>query len=206
MINVGAILRVAPIKDVKTMISAFYYAKKRDSRLKLWIMGPWEEDEEYAQECFDLVENLQVKDIVFTGRINTRDYIGKMDMLILTSISEGQPLTILEGFAAGKPMIATNVGNCAGLIYGESDDLGEAGIVLPVMNIGKISDAIVELAGDEEKRRRMGEIGYRRVCSKYRIEYMRQTYEEIYRKMAADGSVPWPNEVFTIEKYIEGGM
>src|SRR5699024_10632029 len=37
MINVGAILRVAPIKDVKTMINAFYYAKQRDNRLKLWI-------------------------------------------------------------------------------------------------------------------------------------------------------------------------
>lgn len=206
MINVGAVLRVAPIKDVKTMISAFYYAKKRDSRLKLWIMGPWEEDEEYAQECFDLVENLQVQDVVFTGRINTKDYIGKMDMLILTSISEGQPLTILEGFAAKKPMIATNVGNCAGLIYGEADDLGAAGIVLPVMNIGKISDAIVELAGDEEKRRQMGEIGYQRVCSKYRIEYMRQTYEEIYRKMAADRGVPWPEKVFSVEEDLEGGM
>ncbi|MCC2255322.1 GT4 family glycosyltransferase PelF [Ruminococcus sp. CLA-AA-H200] len=200
MINVGAILRVAPIKDVKTMINAFYYAKKREPKLKLWIMGPWDEDEEYAQECFELVENLQVKDIVFTGRIDTKEYIGKMDMLILTSISEGQPLTVLEGFAAKKPMIATNVGNCEGLIYGESDDLGDAGIVLPVMNIGKISDAIVELASDEDRRRRMGEIGYQRVCGKYRIEYMRRTYEEIYRQMAADNGVPWPEETFDIEK------
>ena len=199
MINLGAILRVAPIKDVKTMINAFYYAKKREPKLKLWVMGPWDEDEEYAQECFDLVENLQVKDIVFTGRIDTKDYIGKMDMLILTSISEGQPLTILEGFAARKPVIATNVGNCAGLIYGEADDLGAAGIVLPVMNIGKISDAIVELAKNREKRLKMGEIGYERVCERYRIEYMRSTYEEIYRKMAADNGVPWPEKVFDAE-------
>ena len=118
----------------------------------------------------------------------------------MTSISEGQPLTVLEGFAAKKPMIATNVGNCEGLIYGESDDLGDAGIVLPVMNIGKISDAIVELASDEDRRRRMGEIGYQRVCGKYRIEYMRRTYEEIYRQMAADNGVPWPEETFDIEK------
>lgn len=198
MIHVGAILRVAPIKDVKTMINAFYYAKKREPKLKLWIMGPWDEDEDYAQECFDLVENLQVKDVVFTGRIDTMQYIGRMDMLILTSISEGQPLTILEGFAAKKPVIATNVGNCAGLIYGENDDLGAAGIVLPVMNIGKISDAIVELAADEKERERMGEIGYQRVCGKYRIEYMRGTYEEIYRKMADANQVPWPEKPFEI--------
>lgn len=198
MIHIGAILRVTPIKDVKTMINAFYYAKKRDDRLKLWIMGPWDEDEEYAQECFDLVENLQVKDVVFTDRIVTREYIGKMDMLILTSISEGQPLIILEGFAARKPVIATNVGNCAGLIYGEDDDLGAAGIVLPIMNIGKISDAILELAENPEERRQMGEIGYQRVCRKYRIEYMRHTYERIYQEMAAENDVPWPEMPFTV--------
>ena len=119
-------------------------------------------------------------------------------MLILTSISEGQPLTILEGFAARKPVIATNVGNCAGLIYGEDDDLGAAGIVLPIMNIGKISDAILELAENPEERRQMGEIGYQRVCGKYRIEYMRHTYERIYQEMAAENDVPWPETPFTV--------
>ena len=49
--NIGAVLRVTPIKDVKTMIRAFAYAK-RMSNLKLWIMGPTDEDEEYARECF----------------------------------------------------------------------------------------------------------------------------------------------------------
>ena len=138
------------------------------------------------------MENLQVKDIVFTGRIRTLDYIGKMDMLILTSISEGQPLTILEAFAAKKPVIATNVGNCEGLIRGEADDFGPAGVVLPVMNIGKISDAIVELAHDQELRRRMGENGYRRVCSRYRIGQMRETYQRIYKEMAEKNGVKWP--------------
>ncbi len=198
MIHVGAVLRVTPIKDVKTMINAFYYAKRREPALKLWIMGPWDEDREYAQECFDLVENLKAKDVVFTGRIQTKEYIGRMDMTILTSISEGQPLTILESFAAKKPVIATNVGNCEGLIYGEADDFGAAGIVVPVMNIDRISDAIVELASDPEKRRIMGETGYRRLCSRYRIEDMRDTYEKIYRKMADEAGVPWPEEPLVI--------
>ena len=85
-------------------------------------------------------------------------------------------------------MIATNVGNCEGLIYGEGDSFGEAGAVLPVMNISRIADAIADLASDREKRERMGENGYRRVCEKYRIEDMRKTYEEIYRKMAEMGA------------------
>ena len=48
-INAGAVLRVTPIKDVKTMIQAFDFAKKQVKNLKLWIMGPTDEDEKYAK-------------------------------------------------------------------------------------------------------------------------------------------------------------
>ncbi len=162
-INIGAVLRVTPIKDVKTM-----------------IQGPYDEDKEYAEECFDLVEAMQIKDVVFTGRINVKDYLGRMDMTILTSISEGQPLTILESYAAHKPVIATDVGNCRGLLYGEGDDFGEGGILTHIMNIEEISHAILELANNSERRTRMGENGYRRLMQKYKISDMKKTYEEIY--------------------------
>ncbi len=188
-INIGAVLRVTPIKDVKTMIQAFAYAKAKQPRLKLWIMGPYDEDREYAQECFDLVETMQVGDIVFTGRIDVKDYLGRMDMTILTSISEGQPLTILESFAARKPVIATDVGNCRGLLYGEGDDFGEAGILTHIMNIEEITQAILELANNSELRARMGENGYRRVMSKYKLSDMKKTYESIYTEFE-DGLIP----------------
>lgn len=64
MVNIGAVLRVTPIKDVKTMIQAFAFAKEREPRLKLWIMGPMDEDEGYARECFEQVEALGVQDVV----------------------------------------------------------------------------------------------------------------------------------------------
>ena len=183
-INVGAILRVAPIKDVKTMIQAFAYAKKRCPRLKLWIMGPYDEEPEYAAECFKMAEQLELSDIEFTGRINVTDYLGWMDMTILTSISEGQPLTILESFAAYVPVIATDVGNCRGLLYGEDDDLGKAGILTHIMNIEEIANAMVYMAENPEERRRMSNVGYRRLILKYKIEDMKKTYEGIYRKAA----------------------
>lgn len=195
-INIGAILRVTPIKDVKTMIQAFGYAKRKNDKLKLWIMGPTEEDLEYAQECFDLVEMMQIPDIVFTGKINVADYIGRMDFTILTSISEGQPLTMLESFAAHKPVIATDVGNCSGLICGEGDDFGPAGILTHIMNVDEISNAILTLAEDEELRAHMGENGYRRVISKYKISDMKKTYEKIYRDFAESMDIPWPEEDF----------
>lgn len=183
-INVGAILRVAPIKDVKTMIQAFAYAKKRCPKLKLWIMGPYDEEPEYAAECFKMAEQLELSDIEFTGRINVTDYLGWMDMTILTSISEGQPLTILESFAAYVPVIATDVGNCRGLLYGEDDDFGKAGILTHIMNIEEIANAMVYMAENPEERRRMANVGYRRLIRKYKIEDMKKTYEGIYRKAA----------------------
>lgn len=197
-INIGAVLRVTPIKDVKTMIQAFAFAKKKNKKLKLWIMGPTEEEPEYARECFELVEALQVEDVVFTGRVDIREYLGKMDMTILTSISEGQPLTILEGFAAHKPAIATDVGDCRGLLYGTEDSFGPAGILTHIMNIEEIAQAMIDLARDEFLRLEMGENGYKRVMSRYRIEDMHQTYLDIYKSFNEDFGLEWQEEPFSV--------
>ena len=185
-INIGAVLRVSPIKDVKTMIRAFSFAKEENHHLKLWIMGPCDEDEAYAKECFDLVEALQVKDVIFTGRVDIREYLGRMDFTILTSISEGQPLTILESYAAHKPVIATDVGNCRELIYGVNDGCGTAGILTHIMNVGELSAAILEMSRSKQQRLEMGECGYRRVNKKYRIQQMKAAYEEIYNELGRE--------------------
>lgn len=180
-IHVGAVVRVSPIKDIKTMLQAFSFAKEKEPALKLWIMGPWEEDDTYAKECFELAEMAGTPDIVFTGRVDIREYLGRMDMTILTSISEGQPLAVLESFAAHKPVIATNVGNCEGLILGERDAFGPAGIITHIMNVEEIAQAILRLANDEKLRLEMGENGYRRVAAEYRIEKMQDMYKKIYK-------------------------
>ncbi|GHU42575.1 glycosyl transferase [Clostridia bacterium] len=204
-INIGAVLRITPIKDVKTMIRAFAFAKEKQPKLKLWLMGPDDEDPEYAKECFDMVENLKIPDVVFTGRINVREYLGRMDATILTSISEGQPLTILEGYAAHKPTIATDVGNCRGLIYGEgSDKFGPAGILTHIMNVEEVAQAMIDIANKPEQRYAMGEAGYQRVMARYRIEHMKATYREIYENFAAKKMVMWTEEVFDVRNTSEG--
>lgn len=190
-INIGAVLRVAPIKDVKTMIRAFAFAKEDMPSLKLWIMGPTDEDEEYAQECFDLVDTLQVPDVIFTGRINVTEYLGRMDFTILTSISEGQPLTILESYAAHKPVIATDVGCCRELIYG-TDDFGTAGILTHIMNTTELAAAMVEMGRSASLRQEMGESGYKRVTTSYQIQQMKKAYENLYRTVGWEYGSLWP--------------
>ena len=205
VVNIGAVLRVTPIKDVKTMIQSFAFAKKRVPNLKLWIMGPTDEDKEYADECFELVDNLGVEDVIFTGRIDIKDYLGRMDFTILTSISEGQPLTILESYAAHKPVIATDVGNCRELIFGEKgDEFGTAGILTHIMNLEEIADAMVTLGTQKELCLEMGENGYNRVMHGYRIEDMKKVYREIYKDFARNQRKEWSEDSITTKKFRKG--
>ncbi len=183
-INVGAIVRITPIKDIKTMINAFYQASKIKDNLKLFIMGPVDEDPEYYQECVRLVENLELDNVIFTGEVNVKDYIGKMDIILLTSISESQPLALLEAMSARKPCISTNVGCCSSLFYGEEgDNLGTCGILAPIMQLDAIADAIVKLANNEDLRMKMGEIGKARSLRNYQQDFLYDSYSALYKEL-----------------------
>ena len=190
-VNIGAFVRITPIKDIKTLIQAFSVAKHEAPELKLWIMGPDAEDTDYAFECYEYVSYLGLKDIEFTGAIDTREYMGRMDATILTSISEGQPLTILEGYAARKPSIATDVGNCRGLIYGENDDFGTAGILTHVMNVEEIAAAMVFIAKNRKQAHAMGEVGYKRMMSRFKLSDLKNAYTKLYRQFGEELGLEW---------------
>ena len=149
--NVGSILRVVPIKDVKMMIKGFKIASEKIPEAKLWLIGPIDEDEDYYDECVKLVENLGLQEkVVFTGRANVLEYYSFLDLLLLTSISEGQPLSILEGLAAGIPFISTDVGNCREILL-EKTDIGEAGVIIPPTSYTDLALSLVQLYHNPEK-------------------------------------------------------
>ncbi len=181
--NIGAVIRLVPIKDVKTIIQGFSMAYEELENAKLYIMGPSDEDESYSQECRALVESFGLNNVIFTGRVNVKNYIGKMDLLLLGSISEAQPLAVLEGMAARKPHILTDVGCCRELMHGVNDGYGDAGIIVPVMDYISMGKAIVKLYKDENLRKRMGENAYNRVSNLYTIETFIDGYKNIYQKV-----------------------
>jgi polysaccharide biosynthesis protein PelF len=180
-INIGAILRVVPIKDVFTLISSFSYAKKKNINIKLYIMGPYEEDKDYYNECMLLVKKLDVHDVIFTGTVNVSKWIGKMDIVVLTSISEGQPFAILEAMAANKPCVATDVGSCRELLEGYCEGIGQAGILCPVMDHESIGKALYTLSINAPLREKMGNAGHNRVVAAYTKEHMITGYRNIYK-------------------------
>lgn len=182
-VDIGAVVRLAPIKDIKTMIYAFYELTAHISCVRLHIMGGVD-DEEYAQECFKIVEQLQIKNLIFTGRVNVAEYMEKLDFTILTSISEGQPLSVLESLAAGRPCVTTDVGCCRELLEGRAGDtLGIAGYCVPPMYREGLAQAMEKMCESRERRLRMGEIGRARVANLYQHERMIGEYRRLYREV-----------------------
>lgn len=185
--NIAAVLRVVPIKDVKTMILAFDIVKENISEVKLNIMGNCEENPEYYKECKEMIEDLNIKDVEFLGQVNVKEYLPEVDLLLLSSISEGQPLAMLEGMAAGIPFISTNVGDCKGLLEGEEgDNLGRAGIITPIMNSEAMAEAIIYCVKHPKERKIMGFIGNRRVETYYRKDTFLKEYGELYGKLGVE--------------------
>ena len=190
MVDIGAVVRMAPIKDIKTMIYAFFELCARRNDVRLHIMGGVD-DEDYARECYDLVEQLGLSDrIIFTGRVNIIEYFEKLDFTLLTSISEGQPLSVLESFAAQRPAVTTDVGCCQELLNGSpGDNLGVAGYCVPPMQREKLADAMEKLCESRSLRLKMGEIGQKRVYEYYRYNIMLTKYRNLYKEVETQWQV-----------------
>lgn len=189
IVDIGAVVRLAPIKDIKTMIYAFFELSCRKDNVRLHIMGGVD-DQEYADECFALVKQLNLEDkIIFTGNVNVVSYFEKLDFTLLTSISEGQPLSILESLAARRPCVSTDVGCCSELLDGKAEDsLGKAGFYVPPMQRSRLADAMELLVDSRELRLKMGEIGQKRVYEHFRYNIMLTKYRSLYKEVEAK----WP--------------
>jgi glycosyltransferase involved in cell wall biosynthesis len=190
-IDIGAVVRIVPIKDIKTMLYAFSLVCSERDNVRLHILGPKDEDEDYYEECLQLMHDLELEHVVFTGRVDVKTYLEKIDFTLLTSISEGQPLAVLEAMASGRAVVATDVGNCRELLEGVNDDYGKAGICVPVMHQGALADAMLTLCDDAQLRRQMGLSGQARVTALYGYEQMLRKYLLVYEDAAIASRQRW---------------
>ena len=179
--------RVVPIKDVKAYIAAAKILQEQVPNLRAWVMGPVDEDPEYTAECRQLVRDLGMTNCVeFTGAVNITDYLPHVHVAVLTSLSESQPLTILEAGAAGIPFVATNVGSCREIIEGRADEqppLGPGGFITQVVAPAEIAAAVGRLLSDPALRRVYGETLRQRVCATYTSERASAAYTDLYRDL-----------------------
>jgi glycosyltransferase involved in cell wall biosynthesis len=185
-LRVGFVGRVVAIKDVLTFIKACDLAL-RTLELDIRIIGPAEEDPVYAQRCRNLCATLgREQAIRFVGAQPLDQIYPSLDLVVLTSLSEGQPLVMLEAYAAGLPVVATDVGACRELILGRTEDdraLGPSGLVTRMASPAETAAAIVRLARDPALRRAMGEAGRQRVARFYQRRDMLEEYRKLYGEM-----------------------
>ena len=181
---IALIGRVVPIKDIKTFIRAASIIRNRLPDLKAYVIGPADEDPEYYVECLNMVEHLGLQDTVeFTGKVLIDDYLKQIDLLVLTSISEAQPLAILEAAACGIPTVATNVGACREMLVGKSDEspyLGASGIVTALSNPAATANAVLQLLTDRDLYERCGTAARERVTHYYNKNDQHASYRALY--------------------------
>lgn len=180
---IGAVIRVVPIKDIKTMIYAFARVRQARPDARLFLIGPCDEDPEYYGECQRLIRDICCQGIQFAGRVDVGRWYGRMDLVLLTSISEGQPFVLLEAFAAHRPVVATNVGACREIIEGAPDEFGPGGVVVPVMDPAGIAAGILQAAQSPAHLRALAGQGHRRVCRYYRDRDFLARYEALYQEV-----------------------
>ena len=202
--------RIVPIKDVKTFIRAIKIASESIPDIEGWLVGPVDEDSEYVDECQQMAISLGLKQqkqkfdgnytldsheeieassdkIKFFGFSNIKEVLPKSALQTLSSISEGMPLVILEGFAAGVPCVATDVGSCRDLIEGGVDEedlrIGFAGAVTGIANPEILAKEYVRLLDFKTGAwAKAQEAGSKRVEKYYRQELFLEDYRDIYKE------------------------
>ncbi len=181
--TIGLIGRIVPIKDVKGFLQATAILARSMPELRAYVIGPTEEDEAYALECRELATYLGIDQVVqFTGMASMDEYLPKLDIVVLTSISEAQPLVLLEAGACGIPLVAPDVGACGEIIRGTIDEqpsLGLGGIVTPLANPEATAQAIYTLLSDR-KRYQEASLAIRERVARY---YPKKRQYDAYRKL-----------------------
>ncbi len=186
--------RIVPIKDVKTFVRTMRVLCTRLPEAEGWLIGPEEEDPAYVAECKALVRNLGLeRNVRFLGFQRMEEVLPRIGLTVLTSISEGQPLVLLESFAAGIPAVTTDVGSCRELIEGGREEdraLGQAGAIVPIASPGETADAALTLLTDRRRWTRASVAAMRRVEKYYDEPLLFKRYRDIYREARERSRTP----------------
>ncbi|MBU1627146.1 glycosyltransferase, partial [bacterium] len=173
-IVIGTIGRLTPEKDYGTLLEAFENVQRELPNIKLKIVGSGNLEYELKGLALKLQINEKVE---FLGQRNDIPKILQtFDIFILSSIQEGCSNVILEAFATGLPVIATNVGDNHILL---ADNRG----LLVEPNSQALANSIKTLISDKEKSSKYANAAYDWVTKKRTMKNMVTDYEDIYTKL-----------------------
>lgn len=169
----GTIARLDPVKNHEMMLNAFAKVVSKQSKVKLIIVG----DGELMQSLQAQVLELGLKDnVILTGYISyPKDYLALFDIFLLSSLSEGTSMTLLEAMSLGKPCIVTDAGGNKEIVGHE-----ETGLVVDNNNMTQFADAMLLLSFNESKNLIYGKNAEKCFDEKFDEQHMSAEYNQCY--------------------------
>jgi glycosyltransferase involved in cell wall biosynthesis len=170
---VGTVGMMVPVKDHLTLLDAAQKVLRCCPDTIFLAIG----DGPLRERLTDHAKSLGIeKNIRFTGfKTCIAELLQIMDVYVCTSISEGLSLSILEAMAAGKPVIATNVGGNPEIIAH-----GDNGFLVPAKSAAELSAGLIMMLRDKQLAKRLGVKGQQNVQEKFSREEMINKYQRLY--------------------------
>lgn len=170
------VARLDPLKDHFTALRAFQRVRAQRPDAQLLLVG--EGTERPAIEA-EIAKRELTRWVHLLGlRKDVPRCLAAADIVWLTSVSEGIPLTLIEAMAAGVPVVATNVGGVAEVVEPEL-----TGMLAPAGDDQALAAAVLRLAGDELLVSRLVDAARQRAADYFSEDRMHAGYSRIYREL-----------------------
>lgn len=176
--TVGVVANLRPVKGVECFVRAAAAMAARFPALRFLIAG----DGEQRAALESLAAELGVGGrVLFLGRLtNVERFLSEVDLAVLPSRAEGMSNALLEYMAAGRPIVATQVGANPRLL-----GHGERGRLVPPEDAAGLAAAIAQLIEDAPLARRLAQAARAHVRAEWGRDGMRRRFEDFYRRLCA---------------------
>ena len=175
-IVIGTVGRLSYEKNQIMILEAAYPIMRKDERIKILIVGDGPKKAELKQ--FAAARHLEDR-VLFTGLMrDTVSAYSSMDIFVLSSLTEGAPLTLLEAMAMELPVIATRVGGIPEIIND-----GKNGLLVNSRDADALRGKMNELIANKEKAREISGSVRGFVKSNYSLERMCREYKKVYSEI-----------------------
>jgi len=168
------VARLHSLKDHQTALRAVDAARKQIPGLRLLLAG--DGDERAAIEETIRKRGLEECVRLAGTRKDIADLLAASDVFLMSSISEGIPLTVIEAMAARRPVVSTAVGGLPELV-----EHGVTGFLAPSGDDRLLAAALVELYRRPELRNQMADAALKRAWETFSLDGMLDSYRDVYR-------------------------